>query len=214
MVSLSPASVLRVCLALLVVFFAASCESYGPGAGPFTTIVIDPGHGAHDTGGKSRFGLNEKDLALDTALRLRDCLQKRGFRVVMTRTTDVFIPLDQRVAVSNRIPGAIFVSIHYNWDRGRSGHGVETYACSSRSFRLAQNVEHELSCAYRTLDRGVKRGCWIRVLRKNLRPAILVECGFVSNSSDNSVAQSAQGRQAIAESIARGIAAERAGRNP
>jgi N-acetylmuramoyl-L-alanine amidase len=75
-------------------------------------------------------------------------------------------------------------------------------------------VERDLSCAYRTLDRGVKRGCWIRVLRKNLRPAILVECGFVSNSSDNSVAQSAQGRQAIAEAIARGIAAERSGRNP
>jgi len=214
MVSLSPASVLRACLALLVVFFAASCENYGPGAGAFTTVVVDPGHGAHDQGGKSRFGLNEKDLALDTALRLRDCLQKRGFRVVMTRSTDVFIPLDQRVAISNSTPGAIFVSIHYNWDRGRSGHGVETYACSSRSFRLAQNVERELSCAYRTLDRGVKRGCWIRVLRKNLRPAILVECGFVSNSSDNSVAQSAQGRQAIAESIARGIAAERVGRNP
>jgi N-acetylmuramoyl-L-alanine amidase len=192
----------------------ASCESYGPGAGAFTTVVVDPGHGGHDRGAKARFGLYEKDLALDTALRLRDCLQKRGFRVVMTRTTDVFIPLDRRVAISNATPGAIFVSVHYNWDRGRSGHGVETYTCSARSSRLAQNVERNLSSAYRTLDRGVKRGCWIRVLRKNLRPAILVECGFVSNSSDNSVAQTAQGRQAIAESIARGIAAERAGRNP
>ncbi len=206
--------ILLFCLALAAIFLAASCESYGPGAGAFTTIVIDPGHGGHDRGAKARFGLYEKDLALDTALRLRDCLEKRGFRVVMTRTSDVFIPLDTRVAIASRVPGAIFVSVHYNWDRGRAGHGVETYACSSRSFRLAQNVQRDLSCAYGTLNRGVKRGCWIRVLRKNVRPAILVECGFVSNSSDNSVAQSASGRQSIAEAIARGIAAERAGRRP
>jgi N-acetylmuramoyl-L-alanine amidase len=206
----------RMLLALLALaLFVAGCESYGPiGAGAFTTVVIDPGHGAHDRGARARFGLYEKDLALDTALRLRDCLEKRGFRVVMTRTTDVFIPLDTRVAISNRTPGAIFVSVHYNWDRGRSGHGVETYACSARSFRLARNVERELSCAYRTIDRGVKRGCWIRVLRKNAKPAILVECGFVSNSSDNAVAQNPAGRQRIAEAIARGIAAERSGRNP
>jgi N-acetylmuramoyl-L-alanine amidase len=202
-------------LALLTVFGLAGCESFGPvGAGAFSTVVVDPGHGGHDFGGRAIFGRNEKDLALDTALRLKRALEWRGLRVIITRNADYFIPLDQRVAVSNRTYGSIFVSIHYNWDRGRSGHGVETYFCSPRSFRLAANVQRELAGAYRTTNRGVKRGCWIRVLRKNTRPAILVEGGFDSNPSDNAVLQSANGRQRIADAVARGILAERNGRRP
>jgi N-acetylmuramoyl-L-alanine amidase len=191
----------------------AGCENFGtPGAGAFTTVVIDPGHGGHDFGGRSIRGWNEKDLALDTAIRLRTNLQQRGFHVIITRTTDTFIPLDQRVAISNRTYNSIFVSIHYNWDRGRSGHGIETYYCSPRSVRLAANVQSALTRAYSTSNRGVKRGCWIRVLRKNTRPAILVEGGFDSNPSDNAVLQSASGRQRIADAIAKGIVAERQGR--
>lgn len=206
---------LSACLAVAAMLALAGCESYGPlGAGAFSTVVVDPGHGGHDFGGRAMFGRNEKDLALDTARRLKTNLERRGFRVIITRNADYFIPLDQRVAVSNGTSGSIFVSIHYNWDRGRAGHGVETYYCSPRSFRLASNVQRELAGAYRTSNRGVKRGCWIRVLRKNLRPAILVEGGFDSNSSDNSVLQSGSGRQRIAEAVARGIVAERQGRRP
>jgi N-acetylmuramoyl-L-alanine amidase len=201
--------------ALLVVFGLAGCESFSSaGAGAFSTVVVDPGHGGHDFGGRAVFGRNEKDLALDTALRLKRALEWRGLRVIITRNADYFITLDQRIAVSNRTYGSIFVSIHYNWDRGRSGHGVETYFCSPRSFRLAANVQRELAGAYRTSNRGVKRGCWIRVLRKNTRPAILVEGGFDSNPSENAVLQSANGRQRIADAVARGILAERNGRRP
>jgi N-acetylmuramoyl-L-alanine amidase len=205
------------CLLLLlsVLLGGVGCENFGgAGAGQFHTVVVDPGHGGHDYGGRARFGINEKDLALDTALRLRSELEHRGFKVVMTRTTDVFIPLDGRVAVSNATPDSIFVSIHYNWDRYRAGHGVETYYCSPSSGRLAANVLHELAGAYRTVDRGVKNGCWIRVLRKNRRPAILVECGFDSNPAENAILQTSAGRQSIAEAIASGIQAERNGRNP
>lgn len=193
--------------------FLAGCEHYGSlGAGAFDTVVVDPGHGGHDFGGRSLVGRNEKDLALDTAQRLKVALQKRGFRVIVTRNADYFIPLGQRVNVSNATPGCIFVSIHYNWDRRRSGHGMETYYYQPRAARLAANVEREIA-AVGTRDRGVKqRGFY--VLRKNRRPAILVECGFVSNPRDNALAQSAAGRQAIAEAIARGIVAERRGRQP
>lgn len=192
-----------------------SCENFAPlGAGGFGTVVIDPGHGGHDFGGRSVRGWNEKDLALDTALRLKQNLLQRGFRVIITRSTDVFIPLDTRVAISNRTSDSIFVSIHYNWDRGRSGHGVETYFCSPRSQHLAANVQSALSRAYPTINRGVKRGCWIRVLRKNTRPAILVEGGFDSNPAENAVLQSASGRQRVADAVARGLVAERRGQRP
>lgn len=202
-------------LAAVTALSLVSCENFGtPGAGEFHTVVVDPGHGGHDHGGRSRFGMDEKDLALDTAIRLQRNLQQHGFHVIITRSTDTFIPLDERVAISNRAFDSIFVSVHYNWDRGRSGHGVETYFCSPRSQRLAANVQSSLSRAYPTSNRGVKHGCWIRVLRKNTRPAILVEGGFDSNPSENAVLQSASGRQRIADAIAAGIIAERQGRRP
>ncbi len=191
-----------------------SCESYGPlGAGEFNTVIVDPGHGGHDFGGRSVRGWNEKDLALDTAKRLQKNLQQRGFHVIITRDADYFITLGQRVADSNSTSNSIFVSIHYNWDRGSSGHGVETYYFMPRAYRLAANVDREIATAYGTRDRGVKqRGFY--VLRKNRRPAILVEGGFVSNPSENAVLQTASGRQRIADAVARGIVAERQGRHP
>jgi N-acetylmuramoyl-L-alanine amidase len=197
-------------LAITAALSMVSCENFGTsGAGEFNTVIIDPGHGGHDFGGRAVRGWNEKDLALDTALRIQKGLQQRGFRVIITRSTDVFIPLDQRVAISNRTSSSIFVSIHYNWDRGRAAHGVETYFCSPRSQRLAGYVQSELAHAYPTINRGVKRGCWIRVLRKNTRPAILVEGGFDSNASENAVLQSPSGRQRIADAVTRGIIKER-----
>jgi N-acetylmuramoyl-L-alanine amidase len=192
-------------LAALCALACAGCS----GTGAFGTVVVDAGHGGWDKGGISRFGMNEKDLALDTAKRLKAALQWRGYSVIMTRTNDSFIPLDTRVEISNRTFNAIFVSVHYNWDKGSSGHGVETYYCSPRSQRLAASVQKNLARAYPTLYRGVKNGCWIRVLRKNLKPAILVECGFVSNYSENSILQKAAGRQRIADAIARGISGGR-----
>jgi N-acetylmuramoyl-L-alanine amidase len=197
-----------------VVLGMSGCENFGGGAGDFHTVIVDPGHGGHDFGGRSVRGMNEKDLALDTAKRLKSALEWRGFHVIITRDTDIFIPLDQRVAISNRTYDSIFVSVHYNWDRGSSGHGVETYFCSPRSQRLAGNVQSALARAYPTSNRGVKRGCWIRVLRKNTRPAILVEGGFDSNPRENAVLQSASGRQRIADAIAKGIVAERRGQRP
>ena len=201
-------------LCVAIVLGLAGCENFGSlGSGDFHTVIIDPGHGGHDLGGRSVRGLNEKDLALDTAKRLKKALEWRGFRVIITRKADYFITLGQRVAVSNGSSNSIFVSVHYNWDRGSSGHGVETYYYLPRAARLAANVQRELPAAYGTRNRGVKqRGFY--VLRKNRRPSILVECGFVSNPAENAALQSGSGRQKIADAIARGIVAERKGRRP
>jgi N-acetylmuramoyl-L-alanine amidase len=90
-------------------------------------IVIDPGHGGHDPGAQTR-GLNEADLVLDVALRLQQLLLKAsGFEVVLTRDTDVFIPLEERTAIANRAGADLFLSIHANASRNAKAHGVETY---------------------------------------------------------------------------------------
>ena len=91
-------------------------------AANFRTIVIDPGHGGHDNGGQ--WGrVYEKHLALDTAYRLESKLKALGYQTVMTRRSDYFISLPQRVSTANRYKNAIFVSIHYNytWKQDVSG---------------------------------------------------------------------------------------------
>jgi N-acetylmuramoyl-L-alanine amidase len=90
-------------------------------------IVIDAGHGGHDPGAQSK-GLNEADLVLDVALRLQKLLLKSpGVEVVLTRSTDVFIPLEERTAIANREGADLFLSIHANASRNPSARGVETY---------------------------------------------------------------------------------------
>jgi N-acetylmuramoyl-L-alanine amidase len=89
-------------------------------------VVIDAGHGGHDPGAHGN-GINEAELTLDVALRLQALLEKTGIEVVMTRDTDVFIPLEERTAIANREGADLFLSIHANASRNVAAHGVETY---------------------------------------------------------------------------------------
>jgi N-acetylmuramoyl-L-alanine amidase len=91
-------------------------------------IVIDAGHGGHDPGTVGRRGLQEKDLVLDVALRLdRLVRQELGAEVILTRSTDVFIPLEERTAIANSRGADLFLSIHANASRNAGARGVETY---------------------------------------------------------------------------------------
>lgn len=181
--------------------------------GFFNTVVIDAGHGGHDPGARAVRGLSEKHLVLDTSRRIAAILRQSGLRVIETRTRDYFVTLDKRVAISNRNRNTVFVSIHYNWARRSKASGVETFFCGSRSSRLAANIQREIRRPYGAIDRGVKFRKFY-VLRNNNRPAVLVELGFLSNPAENKKVQNAAMRQRLAEAVARGILAERAGRNP
>ncbi len=91
-------------------------------------IVIDPGHGGHDTGTIGPTGLREKDVVLDVGLRLKKLLERKvGCDVVMTRNDDTFIPLEERTAIANEKAADLFVSVHANASRDRSARGIETY---------------------------------------------------------------------------------------
>lgn len=91
-------------------------------------IVLDPGHGGHDTGTIGPTGLREKDVVLDVALRLKKLLEeKTGAEVILTRSDDTFIPLEERTAIANEKGADLFISIHANGSRSRSARGIETY---------------------------------------------------------------------------------------
>src|SRR5207248_2433109 len=83
------------------------------GLRPVETVVLDPGHGGHDRGAVSVFG-NEKDFALDVCRRAKPLIESKGVKVIMTRSADVFIPLDRRPMTANAVPNSIFVSVHFN----------------------------------------------------------------------------------------------------
>ncbi len=103
-------------------------------------IVIDAGHGGHDPGARSN-GLTESELTLDVALRLGRLLEKQpGIDVVMTRSTDVFIPLEERTAIANREGADLFLSIHANASRNTRARGVETYFLNFASNPEAEAV--------------------------------------------------------------------------
>ena len=91
-------------------------------------VVIDPGHGGHDTGCIGPTGFREKDLVLDVGLRLKKLIEKNmGGEVIMTRSIDVFIPLEERTAIANEHAADLFISIHANASRSRNARGIETY---------------------------------------------------------------------------------------
>ncbi len=105
-------------------------------------VVIDPGHGGHDPGAKTK-GLTEADLVLDVALRLEQLLSKQdGFDVVLTRRVDTFVPLEERTAIANREGADLFLSIHANASTNSSARGIETYFLN-----LTENPDAEMVAA-------------------------------------------------------------------
>jgi N-acetylmuramoyl-L-alanine amidase len=114
-------------------------------------IVIDAGHGGHDPGAQGS-GVVEAELVLDVALRLNKLVQKQGIEVVMTRDSDVFIPLEERTAIANREGADLFLSIHANAARNPKARGVETYFLNFASNPEAEAVAaRENSASGRTM---------------------------------------------------------------
>jgi N-acetylmuramoyl-L-alanine amidase len=182
---------------------ARRSTSSGGDSSPIT-VVIDAGHGGHDRGGIPGQRIAEKDMTLDVALRLRNVLSANGYHVVMTRSDDVFVPLGGRVAIANSYRNAVFVCIHFN-ATGRSGaSGIETYFYSRDSLPLASAIHYYVTGGAPSANRGVRRRGYY-VLRKTTIPAVLVECGFLTNPTEAAYAQSAGYRQKLADEIAAGI---------
>jgi N-acetylmuramoyl-L-alanine amidase len=197
---------------------------------PFHTVVLDAGHGGADVGAASMFGI-EKEYTLDLILDIRATLEARGFKVVTTRDSDVFVPLEERAAQANAVPDSIFVSVHFNSSpTGGAANGFEVFAMSPQGAastgdnavsltqfeRLPGNDEDNASLALATcvhysllghlpeVDRGVKRARFA-VLKLTHAPSILVEGGFLTNPGDSRQIADAGWRQKLALAIAQGV---------
>ena len=200
--------------------------SYIKTAKRFGTVIIDPGHGGTDPGSVNRYG-KEKDFNLRLAKILMKDLERKGFRVRMTRSSDVYPTLGQRVSFANRIPDAIFVSIHFNSFVNSTAKGIETYALSPRgsgthnsrgvrnnflegnrrdseNIALATAVHAAVMKKTQAEDRGIKRDRFT-VLAGLSMPAVLLEGGFLSNPDEAKKIASTSYLSIISQGIANGI---------
>ena len=171
---------------------------------PFRTVVIDPGHGGKDKGRISSSCYYEKIYTLDVAKRLQTILHRERIPSVMTRYADKTVSLEQRAKLANQYQNIVFVSIHFNASTDRRIRGIETYYLSRKSQKIAWQVQDALADVTGEPDRGVKKSDFY-VLRETKAPALLIECGFLSNTKDLKLAQSPEYRQKLAQAIANGL---------
>lgn len=167
-------------------------------------IVIDPGHGGRDKGAVWG-GVRESDLNLKTAKKLEYYLRRAGYKTVMTRRSDTYLSLMKRAGVANAYRNALFVSIHYNATRETWVHGGETFHSGSKQGRyLASSIQTNLAQNCRVRSRGARYGRFT-VLHNTSCPAVLVECGFISNSAERARCNTSSFQDAAARAILSGI---------
>jgi len=204
-------------MALSLVLFLGGCTQtpsayVSAGAGHFSTVVIDAGHGGKDSGGvsgpRAPIFLREKDLTLLTAKLVRDELRRAGLKTVMMREDDHFIELDDRVRFANRQgPGAVLVSIHYDAVSNHSMHGAKTFYWRADSHGLATRIQQRLVTATDETDQGVMRRR-LRLTRNPEIPCVLCECAYLTNPAEAQKVATDSYRRRIAHGIAQGILEE------
>ncbi len=202
----------------------------GRTASRIDTVIIDPGHGGHDPGTTSPHGNgSEKDHVLNLAKKLSTELRKRGFKVGLTRSSDKFLSLQQRVDFANKYPNAIFISLHFNSGGGGKAHGIETFTLSpkgvahygrglkasdfrekpgnnndSANIALATAIHSTVIKNTARRDRGIRRARY-SVITGVKHPAILLEGGFLSNRTEGSLIRREEYQDRLAFSIAQAV---------
>ncbi len=193
---------MRLLLKLLILFLPIAAVAVEK-----PIVVIDPGHGGKDEGARVRTFL-EKQLTLRTAYLTKKHLETLGYRVVMTRARDVFLPLGTRVVLANRRSPSLFISIHYNSAASPTAKGIEVYYYSKgqqkrrvASKELAGSILDQMVLETQARSRGTKQGNF-QVIRDTTMPAVLVEAGFITNSEERALI----GTQTYLDKLAKGIA--------
>lgn len=170
-------------------------------------ICIDPGHGGKDPGAVNG-SKHESVATLDIARKVGAVLESKGYEVVYTRTKDKYLTLSERCAISNNKGVNAFVSIHLNASTNRNAHGIETwhyYKVGDRTKELANNIQNALIKSTSATNRGVKTSETLYVLKHTIAPAVLVECGFISNHEESELLFDDDYQNKIANAIVTGI---------
>lgn len=178
-------------------------------------VVIDPGHGGSDPGTVGN-GLQEKDITLSAALKLRDALQRSGIKVIMTRTTDSLVlpggtisqDLSARAEIANSNHADLFISWHVDSYPDPAVNGVATWIYPStqetRTETVARSIVDSVSSATGQFNRGVKAADFA-VLRETNMDAVLLESGFITNPQEAARLGTSDFQMLQAEAVAKAV---------
>ncbi|QGH32847.1 SH3 domain-containing protein [Gracilibacillus salitolerans] len=167
-------------------------------------IVVDPGHGGTDPGAIGLNGIQEKDVIQPTSSKVIDHLRDAGANVIVTRSGDYFVFLDDRARISNSYYTDAFISLHYDASLNLSASGVTTYFAESGDKGLGESIQSSIISQVNLHDRGVRQANY-KVLVNTSAPSVLLELGFISNPHDLSVVQSESYQNEVAQGITNGL---------
>ncbi len=187
--------------------FLLSAPALAPSLDSPITVVVDAGHGGHDPGAVMA-GVEEKDVVLDIALRIFELSQASPIQVVLTRSTDRYVDLKERVRFAERVGAVLYISVHANYVSDPRVRGIEVYVDDTRppsdpSWRLAEAVLGALVAETGARNRGVRTQKLY--LRHTDLPAVLVEVGYLSNPKERSLLLTPSYRERLARAILEGI---------
>jgi len=192
-------------------------------------VVLDPGHGGKDTGASGQNDVLEKQVVLDISHRVRRLLEEKRIAVRMTRSGDTYPTLQQRSDYAAKVGANLFISIHADGAGDSSANGVETFITTAAGYDssnhygqggdkssernnaydaanaiLGFSIQSNLVKMSKRNDRGLRRARF-QVIRRAPCPSALVECGFLTNPSEESLLNSASYRENVARGISNGI---------
>jgi N-acetylmuramoyl-L-alanine amidase len=167
-------------------------------------VVIDPGHGGADSGAIGPTGLRESDVTLGIARQMAEMLERQGVRVVLTRTADTAVALEDRTDIARREHAIAFISIHANASQSSAKKGTETYYASHESEALAVVIQNEIVRVLGEPDRGIRTADFYVIVHLPA-PAVLVETAFISNPNEERLLRDPAIQRRIAEAIVRGL---------
>ncbi|MBS4217044.1 N-acetylmuramoyl-L-alanine amidase [Bacillus sp. FJAT-49711] len=168
------------------------------------TIVIDPGHGGRDEGAAGANGTLEKGLTMNASLLLSEKLTTAGFNVVLTRSSDDYVSLQDRAELAYIENADVFISLHFDSIEDSTVHGHTTYYYYDSEMKLADTVHNHISNAINISDRGVRYGDYY-VLRENQQPSLLLELGYLSNPAEEEIIKTNTYMDKITTAIEKGL---------
>lgn len=167
-------------------------------------FMIDPGHGGNDSGTIGANGTFEKDLALYTAMLLKDKLERAGATVILTREEDTYVSLEERVQLANAYRPDAYISIHYDSADQADIQGITQYYYHSSQHGLAASIDKSMEDYNIAKNRGSRFGNY-QVLRHNSFPSVLLELGYLSNPEEESAVISVPFQEQITTAIYEGL---------
>jgi len=168
------------------------------------TIILDPGHGGHDAGASGLYN-KEKELCLRMILEVKQALEARGASVILTRSSDMYVSLEQRTTLANTSGADLFISIHCNsMPRRNSASGSQTYYYTPQSTRLARALHGRVVGSVKGKDGGIRRArFW--VVRQTVMPSVLLEVAFINHTGDEQVMAATDFQATLGEALAQGV---------